>query len=154
VGIFRPNLEGIFNLFSKLGLVKQVAKPICGSVVVPRQLPHAPITPVSSHCLLGFVAFRQSVTGTPDRLLALNRVSLKTLSAGVAREREVGEAVIIKPEGSDAKSESWGLEGLFERPQIPRQTRMPNLMERKSTRRVENGAAQPTSVSNKSVNWR
>jgi hypothetical protein len=31
---------------------------------------------------------------------------------------------------------------------------MPNLMERKSTRRVENGAAQPTSVSNKSVNWR
>lgn len=31
---------------------------------------------------------------------------------------------------------------------------MPNLMERKSTRRVENGAAQPTSVINKSVNWR
>jgi hypothetical protein len=59
-------------------------------------------------------------------------ISLKTLSAGVAREREVGEAVIIKPEGSDAKSESWGLEDLFERPQISRQTRMPNLMERKS----------------------
>jgi hypothetical protein len=43
-------------------------------------------------------------------------VSLKTLSAGVAREREVGEAIIIKPEGSDAKSESRGLEDLFERP--------------------------------------
>ncbi len=68
--------------------------------------------------------------------------------------RKFGEAVIIKPEGSDAKSESWGLEDLFERPQVSRQTRMPNLMERKSTRRVENGAAQPTSVSNKSVNWR
>ena len=81
-------------------------------------------------------------------------ISLKTLSAGVAREREVGEAVIIKPERNDAKSESWGLEDVFERPQISRQTRMPNLMERKSTRRVENGAAQPTSVSNKSVNWR
>jgi hypothetical protein len=49
------------------------------------------------------------------------------------------EAVIIKSEGSDAKSESWGLEDLFETPQISRQTRMPNLMERKSTRRVENG---------------
>ena len=65
---------------------------------------------------------------------------------------EVGEAVILKPGGSDAKSESWGLEDLFERPQISRQTRMPNLMERKSTRRVENGAAPPTSVSNKSPN--
>jgi len=54
-------------------------------------------------------------------------ISLKTLSAGVAREREVGEAVIIKPEGSDAKSESWGLEDLFERPQISRQTRMAQL---------------------------
>jgi hypothetical protein len=51
--------------------------------------------------------------------------------------------LLIKPEGSDAKSESWGLEDLFERPQISRQTRMPNLMEGKSTRRVENGAAQP-----------
>jgi hypothetical protein len=79
---------------------------------------------------------------------------LKALSPGVAGEREVGEAVIIKPEGSDAKSESWGLEDLFERPQISRQTRMPNLMERKSTRRVENGSAQPTSIGNKSVNWR
>ena len=61
-------------------------------------------------------------------------------------------------EGSDAKSESWGLEDLFERPQISRQTRMPKLMERKSPRRVETGAPQPTSVSNKSVNldtpWR
>jgi hypothetical protein len=65
-------------------------------------------------------------------------------------ESEVGKAVIIKPEGSEAKSESWGLEDLFERPQISRQTRMPNLMERKSTRRVENSAAQSASVSNKS----
>jgi hypothetical protein len=67
---------------------------------------------------------------------------------------KTGEAIIMKPEGSDAKSESWRLEDLFERPQISRQTRMPNLMERKSTRRVENGAAQPISISNKSVNWR
>jgi len=29
-------------------------------------------------------------------------------------------------------------------------TRMPNVIERKSTRRVENGEAQPTSGSNKS----
>jgi hypothetical protein len=70
-------------------------------------------------------------------------ISLKTFSAGVAREREVGEAVIIKPERNDAKSESWGLEDVFERPQISRQTRMPNLMERKSTRRVENGPSRP-----------
>jgi hypothetical protein len=65
---------------------------------------------------------------------------------------EVDQAVMINPEGSNAKSESWGLEDLFERPQISRQTRMRNLMERKSTRRVENGAAQPTSISNKSAN--
>jgi len=63
------------------------------------------------------------------------------------QEREVGEAVIIKPEGTDAESESWGLEDLYERPQVSRQTRMPNLMERKSTRRVETDAAPPTSVS-------
>jgi hypothetical protein len=55
---------------------------------------------------------------------------------------------------SDAKSESWGLENLFERSQISGETRMPNLMERKSTRRVENGAAHQTSASNESVIWR
>jgi len=75
-------------------------------------------------------------------------ISLNTLSAGVAREREVGEAIIIKPGGNDAESESWGLEDLFERAQISRQTWMPNLMERESTRRVENGAAHPICVSN------
>ena len=48
---------------------------------------------------------------------------------------------MIKPEVSNAKSESWRLEGLFERTQISRQTRLPNLMERKSTRWVEEGEA-------------
>ena len=51
--------------------------------------------------------------------------------------------VIINPEVSDAKSKSRGLEGLFERAQISRQTRLLNLMERKSTRRVEDGEAYP-----------
>jgi hypothetical protein len=46
-----------------------------------------------------------------------------------------------------------GLEDLFERPQISLQTRMPNLMERKSTRRVENAAAQPTSVRERVRQW-
>jgi hypothetical protein len=62
----------------------------------------------------------------------------------------VGEAVIIEPEGSDAKGESWGLEDLFERPQISRQTRMPNLMEGKSTRRV--GSSRPKRLPARS--WR
>src|SRR4029077_19568617 len=53
------------------------------------------------------------------------------------------ENAIIIPEGNDAKGESRGLEDLFERPQISGQTRMPHLMERKSTRRVEKaGEAQ------------
>jgi hypothetical protein len=50
--------------------------------------------------------------------LAKYRHFTQNPSAGVAQEREVGEAVIIKPEGSDAKSESWGREDPFERPQI------------------------------------
>jgi hypothetical protein len=81
-------------------------------------------------------------------------ISPKTLLAGVAREREVGEADIIKPEGSDAKSESWGLEDLFERPQISRQTRMPNLMEGNRPAGSNTARPKPTSVGNKSVNWR
>ncbi len=49
----------------------------------------------------------------------------------------------IIPEGNDARGESRRMEDLFERPQISGQTRMPHLMERKSTRRVEKeGEAQ------------
>ena len=51
----------------------------------------------------------------------------------------LGRAVIIKPEVSNAKSESCRLEDLFERTQISQQTRLPNLMESKSTRWVEEG---------------
>jgi hypothetical protein len=56
-----------------------------------------------------------------------------------------GEIAIIMPEGSDAKRESRGLENLFERPQVSRQTWMSRLMERKSTRCVETGGKAQTS---------
>ena len=77
--------------------------------------------------------------------------------AGVARRgAKLSEQLFIKPGGSHAKRSepgSKGLEDLFERPQISLQTRMPNLIERKSTRRVENAAAQPSSVREQVRQW-
>ena len=62
------------------------------------------------------------------------------------------EKAIIIQERNDAKGESWGLEDLFEKPQISGQTRMPHLMERKSTRRIEKaGEAQAVEFGEDSI---
>ena len=96
----------MFNCLSRL----YISSPVCDRKVLLLHvhLPHQLRLPVEVHDALIIVpshrrrSDRHHKSGSPGQspaLLTQFAISLKILSAGVAREREVGEAVIIQARG-------------------------------------------------------